>query len=446
LLFAQTIYLFLLKLNFIWRKSMSSVSVIPCIRGRMGNTDFWQATMTASDLVHRVRAASELDEWTTMSIEDRLQRDPDIKRIKEQIAPYIAGSKDRFFGAVIVLIYKGEVHFESIKSFKSNVPFAYQAIADNMGFLSITGCSLIMLDGQHRLLALEMVIKPNNDNHVDGECREEVPNDDVCVIFINHESHEKTRRIFNKVNRYAKSTSRGDNIITSEDDRSAIIARRLLSDGAPLGVKAKGSSDLIVEWKNNTLAARSTKLTTISVVYETVKLILADKDVPLDPNFRPTEEELDDYYVWAEHFWTTVLDKLEPYKEALKDSSLIPEMRKDDQPYSLLFKSAAQIALFRGLIAATRDNRLSLCEAVLRANKIDWAMSSTIWTNVLVTPSGTMARAQQAQNLGGKLITYLIAADKMTAEEIQAFEREYKMPLPAPVVEVVEKVPEPADS
>lgn len=432
---------------------MSSISVVPCIKGRMGNTDFYQATMTTSDLVYRVRTASELDEWTTMSIEDRLQRDPDITRIKEQIAPYIAGAKDRFFGAVIVLIYKGEVIFESIKALKANIPAGYQLIADKMGFLTISGCSLIMLDGQHRLLALEMVIKPNHDNQVDGICREEVPNDDVCVIFINHESNEKTRRIFNKVNRYAKSTSRGDNIITSEDDGNAIIARKLLNEGAPLGWKvkgAKGEKEDIVEWKNNTIAARSAKLTTISVVYETVKLILSDKGVSLDPTSRPLEEDLVEYYELVEQFWNMVLEGLQPYQDAIHDTSQISQMRKDDQDYSLLFKSVPQIALFKGLIAATRGERLSLEEAVQRANKIDWAMSSPIWTNVLVTPGGTMARAQQAQNLGGKLIAYLIAADKMTEQEIELIQREYSsangvnindpqklMPLPKPVVKPV---------
>lgn len=314
--------------------------VIPCVKGYMDNTDFYQATMKARDLVQGVRPANELDEWTILSIEDRMQREPDLKRIKEQIAPYIAEAKDRFFGSMIVLVYKGEIYFDSIRDWvSSKAPRAYQSVADDIGVITIDGGSLIMLDSQHRLLALEKVVKAE----VTGNCREEVPNDDVCVIFINHESNEKTRRIFNKVNRYAKPTSRGDNIITSEDDRSAIVARHLLSDGAPLGIKAKGSSDVIVEWKNNTLAARSEKLTTISVVYETVKLILISKGIPLDPSSRPSEEELEQYYEWAEHFWITVLEGLQPYREAINDSSQIKEMRKDDQPYSLLFKSAAQI-------------------------------------------------------------------------------------------------------
>ncbi|AFY55648.1 DGQHR domain-containing protein [Rivularia sp. PCC 7116] len=426
-------------------------TVISCVHGQMGNTNYYQATMKASELVKVVRPAKELDEWSNMSIEDRLQREPDIKRIEEQIAPYIAKSQDRFFGAVIVLVYKGKIVFESINKYvDTEAPEAYKSAADSIGIMTIKGGTYIMLDGQHRLLALEKIIK----NDIVGDCREEVPNDDICVIFIEHESNEKTRRIFNKVNRYAKPTSRGDNIITSEDDRSAIIARKLLSDGAPLGIQVedtKGNKDVIVEWKNNTIAARSIKLTTISVVYETVKLILSSEKIPLDQNSRPSEEEIQQYYELVEKFWSSVLDGLQAYQDAIANCSEIPTMRKDEEPYSLLFKSTAQIALFKGLIAATRKEGLNLEEAVRRANQIDWSISSTIWKNVLVTPSGTITRAQKAQNLGGRLIAYLIAADKMTPEEIDVIQREYNsaqgidvnspdielIPLPKPVVELV---------
>ncbi len=417
---------------------------IPGMKGQMGNTEFYQATMKVRELVQGIRPAKDLDEWASMSIEDRLQREPDIKRIEAEIAPYIAEAKDRFFGAMIVLVYKGKIDFESLQNWVSNkAPRVYQLLTDKIGVITIDGGSLIMLDGQHRLLALEKVVK----NEVKGEYREEVPNDDVCVIFIDHESNEKTRRIFNKVNRYAKPTSRGDNIITSEDDRSAIIARKLLNDGAPLGLKVKGSSDVIVEWKNNTIPAKSPKLTTISVVYETVKLILSNEEIPLDPNARPSEEEIQQYYELVEKFWNVVLEGLQAYQEALANCSEIPQMRKDDHPYSLLFKSAAQIALFKGLISATSKDRLSLEEAMQRANQIDWAISSPIWKNVLVNPGGNIMRAQKAQSLGGKLIAYLIAADKMTQKEIDVIQREYNsaqgtdivelIPLPKPIVEPV---------
>ncbi|MEK0188749.1 MAG: DGQHR domain-containing protein [Oscillatoriales cyanobacterium] len=400
--------------------------VIPCIKGRIGDTEYYQATMLASDLVHRVRPAKELDEWATMTVEDRLQREPDYKRVESEIAPYIAQTKDRFFGSMIVLVYKGKIDFENINSLNSKLPNAYKTVVENMGVLTINGGSLIMLDGQHRLLALEKVIKAQ----VNGSCREQVPNDEICVIFINHESNEKTRRIFNKVNRYAKPTSKGDNIITSEDDGYAIIARRLLSVGAPLGVRDKASKDsidVIVEWKQNTLPAKSTKLTTISGVYETVKLILNSRDVQFDIKTRPSEEELDSAYELAEQFWNTVLEGSQPYREALADNSQIPEMRQEDQPYSLLFRPTAQIALFRGLTLATTSDRLSLTEAVHRANKIDWRMTSPIWTNVLVRPGGALDKQKEANRLASKLIAYLIAADKMTEEEVGDIWRSYNL-------------------
>ena len=68
-----------------------------------------------------------------------------------------------------------------------------------MGFLTIDGGTLIALDGQHRLLALKDVC----ENPTEGDYSVQVPNDEVSVIFLNHESAQKTRSIFNTVNKYA---------------------------------------------------------------------------------------------------------------------------------------------------------------------------------------------------------------------------------------------------
>ena len=67
----------------------------------------------------------------------------------------------------------------------NKAPRAYSSVADDIGVMTIDGGSIIILDGQHRLLALEMIIKKPEEVNVSEEedCREEVPNDDVCVIF-----------------------------------------------------------------------------------------------------------------------------------------------------------------------------------------------------------------------------------------------------------------------
>ena len=127
----------------------------------MGSTNFFEAKMPARELVHGVRPARD-DEWASMSIDERIQREPDRKRILTEIAPDIARVPDRFFGSVLVLVYRGEVHFESIKDLGSKIPAAYRSVAADIGFLTIDGV-LVVLDGQHRLLALQHVVQGDVD-------------------------------------------------------------------------------------------------------------------------------------------------------------------------------------------------------------------------------------------------------------------------------------------
>ena len=193
--------------------------VIPAIHGKMGSTSYFQCMMRVDELVRSVRSASEIDDWANMSIGDKMQREPSWSRIKNQIAPYFRSHEDRFFGSIMVLVYEGSVSFEKLEDFGKAVPNAYKAQGSKMGVLTIDGGTLIALDGQHRLLALKEV----QSNPNEGDYSKDVPHDEVSVIFIKHEDNIKTRGIFNTVNKYAKPTSAGDNIITSEDDGFAIL-------------------------------------------------------------------------------------------------------------------------------------------------------------------------------------------------------------------------------
>ncbi|HEV2889180.1 MAG TPA: DNA sulfur modification protein DndB [Frankiaceae bacterium] len=402
-------------------------SVIPCIQGRMGSTTYYETTMPARELVVAARPASDLDGWATQSVEERLQRELNDKRVREEIVPYLARSADRFFGSVIVLIYKGSVTFEPLEQVSGKVPAAYRAIAKRMGFLTIDGGQLIVLDGQHRHRGLQEVIQARN---IDGEFVGDVPTDDVCVIFIEHESDQKTRRIFNKVNRYAKPTTRGDNIITSEDDGYAILTRYLLEDGAPLGVRGLNGETALVNWKSNTLAARSTQLTTVSAVYETVKDILTIEG--MEPESfdekrrvnRPTDAELAAAYEIVERWWKLVLEGLDPYREALADLPSIPRRRDNASPASLLFKPLGQVALFRGLLIAAR-NGMEPAAVVRRANRVDWRITSDLWRETIVRSGARMVARKEAMDLAAHLIAYLVGAEAMEPADVERLRASY---------------------
>ncbi len=397
-------------------------TLIPAIKGKLGNTTFYEATMRVADLLSSVSPPSDLDDWANMGLEERMQRNPDTKRVSEKLVPYLVQNEDRFFGSIIVLIWKGEVVFEPVTEFATKIPSAYKGAAPKIGFVSIDGGKLVVLDGQHRFLAL----REAKDGKMIGEHATEIVNDEVCVILIEHESDLKTRRIFNTVNRYAKTTSRGDNIITSEDDGWAIVARRMLSDDQPFADRViYGRKKSIVNWKSNTLSKRTTDLTTLSTVYDSVKLILSDRKI--DEAKRPSDTEIEEYQQTARDVWEPILEGMSAYQTALSDPSAIPGMRADDAVTSLLFKPASQLALVDALLRVGEPNQggLKLKDAVARANKIpNWSMAADLWKGVIIKHTGSIDAGVEAKRRMADLLVYLIASDKIGDElKLQIWQR-----------------------
>jgi DNA sulfur modification protein DndB len=415
----------------------------------MGSTTYYQANLKARELAAVAKTAGELDAWQEWSIFERFQRDLAIKRVEQQIVPYLARTKDRFFGALIVLVFDAKTFgFESLDSTGVKLGRAYRDVADRMGFLTIEGGDLVVLDGQHRLAALRGVITAGDE--VKGKYRDKIAEDELCVIFVEHESFEKTRRIFNKVNRYAKPTSPTDNIITSEDDGSAIVARWLVEDKPPMGLDgpfpplhySDRCGEPLVEWRAASLKPNDTKLTTLSALYQSVQVILEangikDFDEAHRVN-RPSDKELLRAYCIAAEWWAAVVEHLEPIAAGIKSPDLIPEYRKYNERWSLLFRPVTQVALFWGLEGALRRG-LQLEEALTRANKINWRASDPMWIDTVIRANGHMNARAEGIRLGGRLIAYLIAADRMEEWEISRLRndlsaaRDYPVKMPRPV-------------
>lgn len=397
----------------------------PAVRARMGSTTYYETTMTARELATSVRPASESDDWASASIEERMQRELNMARVKNQLVPYLAQHPDRFFGSFIVLVPKGSVEFEPLGSVidTATLPAAYRA-AESIGFLTLGKGELIALDGQHRLMAFRETITSGAQL---GPYASEVGNDEVCVLVIEAENAQKTRRIFNKVNRHAKPTGRSDNIITSEDDGYAIVTRWMLDSdrGAPFAPRElpDGRREELVNWTSNTLSQRSTRITTISAVYEGVTDVLthlgyrgfSEKDSPVAPSDDVLEKAFEQASAWFDE-----LLKMDGFRTALNDLSSVPDIRYEPtNRYTLLLRPVGQIALVKGLVKAIERSRgtMSLTEAVRRANRIDWSAPSTsMWRDTIVRSDGRMVARKEAYELASDLIAYLIA-DEFTDEE-----------------------------
>ena len=394
-------------------------------KAKLGSTVYYIGKMRAGELIDNVGFAAELPEWSEMTADEKMQRQPDITRVINEIVPYVIEDPDRFFNSLIIDVFSGydELDFEPVSQVAKDLPKAYQIPMQDMGFLTLPGKErLIALDGQHRLLSLRIAIRgvyglpagakvPSTTKSL--EPHPELADEEVSIILVEHKDNQKIRKIFNKVNKYARQTSRGDNIITSDDDIYAVIARKLFSDGEVLAPIGKCE---LVNWKSNTLSQRSKQLTTVSALYTIAETILKEKGY--SSKLLPSQEEQEVSYEEIVEFWRELLAETDVYKEYL-------ELTKADKPVSLLreqnllMKPVTQMALAH-VAALAKKKGVSWKEVVAKLNKVDWSFKNKLWFNILIIGSAQkkMITGKESIKSAGMIISYLIMGDKMSKTEI----------------------------
>ncbi|GAB1360713.1 hypothetical protein MASR1M31_25380 [Porphyromonadaceae bacterium] len=401
------------------------MKTLGCIRAKMGNTLYYMAKMPAGELIDSVGIAKELPEWEEMTVDEKMQREVDMRRIVEEIVPYICNDPDRFFGSLIVDIYSGmeEVVFESISSVVKSIPRAYALSMNDMGFITLPGSErLIALDGQHRLLSLKIAIRgkmgvpagtkpsPAFDKL---EPHPEFSNEEISVIFVEHTDTKKIRKIFNKINKYAKQTSRSDNIITSDDDPFAVISRRLVSTGEVLA-PIKGIE--VVNSKNNTLSKRSKNLTTLSTLYTSCETLLKDRG--FKKNMLQLDSiSLDDAYGYVSLFWNLLLKNVEVFRDYIRltNRNMTIQLLREK---NLLLKPVTQMALAH-VAAMAKAKGIEWDVVTQKLNAIDWSFENDLWFNILVIGSTNkrMITGKDSVRYAGMVISYMIMGDEMSDDE-----------------------------
>lgn len=406
---------------------MQTLCVQKC---KLGSTIYYLTKLSAGELIDTVGLAAEMPEWEGMTADEKMQRQPDINRVVNDIVPYFTEDPDRFFGCIIVDIFTGydDMIYEPITKIVTNLPAAYQMPLKDMGYLTLPGKErLIALDGQHRLLAIKISIKGKgaipaellknkkmSPQMLALEPHPELASEEISVIFVEHRDKLKIRKIFNKVNKYARQTGRGDNIITSDDDIYAITARRLFADGEVLAAIGKNE---LVNWSSNTLSKRSKQLTTISALYTIAELLLKDENY--SAKMLPDEKEIEHALKVNTHFWDTLLRGMHIYRKYI-------ERTKADEPVSglretsLLMKPVTQMALAHAAYMAKKKN-VSWSSVVEKLDKVDWSFDNSLWFNLLVIGSAQkkMITGKESVRAAGMVISYMVMGDKMTKAEIE---------------------------
>jgi DNA sulfur modification protein DndB len=384
---------------------------VPAMRGSFGSTEYFLLTMRVGELTTKLTVPKEMDGWDDLSPEERFQRDVNYKRVKEQIAPYLANDPDRFIGAFIVTVKNDEnMIFQSFEEAGIKIPAMLGAsFGSDIGILTLNGEELLIpLDGQHRLAALKFAVSGKDERGSDISNINGNGNlaKDSCSVILIRDDVEKSRKIFNKVNRYAKPTSKADNLITGDDDVCAVISRNLI-------VTDLIGSRLVKMGSGNTLPTKAHEFTTLSTVYEISKSYLEShtgerintQTLPPPATVKLYEQELGE-------FWRGFL-KVSPYDTSLLDrEDSGDEIRRDVREAFLICKPIIMRALAEAFIRLQNvpegASRLSLTDFVQRVNDIDWAPDHPQWMNVLVQPGGRVITGPAAMNLAARYIAFML--------------------------------------
>lgn len=396
-------------------------TAIPALRGTFGSFEYFLTTMHVGELVKSITIPRDMDDWESMSLEERYQRDININRVRKEIAPYFAGDDNRFSSALILAVKNDEgMKFEPLNEVLDvkRIPGLYRTAGQNIGFLIREGGEvLVPLDGQHRAKAFKFAIDGQDDKGrpiVNSKGEEisdtRLASDEVAVILVRFDK-EGSRRIFNKVNQYAKPTGRGQNLITADDDAIAIISRRMISDDGLIPAE-------LVRWESNTLSAKAPEFTTLATLADANEAIITAGCSPAGKLRDADEAQQELYYKEVVDVWNDLLTKIEWFAESLDDTSNAGIARRIEiRAECLLGKPIGQLSLVRGfLLLREKCADTSVSELCNRLNRIDWSLAWDGWEGVLVNKNGRVMSGKTTVNFAAQFIAYL-AGGELTDEE-----------------------------
>ena len=292
----------------------SKPTILPALRGMMGNWVYYSCLMQLSEVSSRIRFADEVH--THSGLSEMIQRSIDETRIKE-IADYIRLQPQRFFNSLVVAVYGGEPNWHALFDVRNResdylLENLQPETVESVGFLTLRGDeTLFALDGQHRLAGIKEIVdsgdKPASD-------------DEVSVILVAHERSDsglvRTRRLFTTLNKTGRKITKGDKIALDEDDVMAICVRRLIEQTNLF----HGNRIAFVQ-SNNVPTTNIECLTTIGNLYDILTILFTKARFPLCKKRkdlqtrRPDSDTLDSYFEYAKEFFVQLRSHFDELNE-----------------------------------------------------------------------------------------------------------------------------------
>ena len=375
----------------------------PALKAHMGSWEYYIVKMKMQHIVNEVRFASEIYENKTL--DEAIQRGLTERK---DLVKYLAMRDDRFFSSIVVAALGGNPTFIPVEI--ANDPrfaiLSAMRIDEPFGVLTFDGGQkYYALDGQHRLKAIETLIKPVDPNSL--EMPEGFLDEEISVIMIvrretrDHAFLQSYRRLFSSLNRWARPTTTDTNIIMDEDDAVAILTRRLVTDHEFFVWRGKPQESPLLKTQGKNLNSGDSYFTTLQTLYNmNEKLLLTTQRETKGffrreyKQFRPQEDELDVMFGELVLYWDAMLQELDmlnsdPTMMRDHDAELgNPDGRSD----SLLFWPIGQelladvirILLTRRLPDPDEPKVEEVCSCIRVLSKIGWELRQPPWFGLLL--------------------------------------------------------------
>lgn len=361
---------------------VSNRTLIPALRAKVGDWKYYICVMKYAQVSKEINFAYELG--GNSDLNNLIQRG--ITSRTKDIVDYLLKSSHRFLGALIVAVWGGNPNFTSVQM--ENDQGLLDGLDNAFGVLTFDGSEqYFALDGQHRLRAIKDAIKN----------KPELGSEEICVILVSHfetqEGKERTRRLFTNINKYAKTTTKGENIALDEDNGFAILTRRVISEHNFL----KEEGRVIVFTRNdkegeisiasgNIPPGHKKAFTTIATLFEMLKDIGHELDISMNLSFRPTDDVLEDSYNILSQRLDEILincgDIPGSFSKVLTAKEIRCPKNKEGNGHPFM-RSMIQRAVTR-VIAKLIERKTVNWEILLkRLSNLDWRLSEAPWISVV---------------------------------------------------------------
>lgn len=375
---------------------MKTLTLLPAIRSRVGDWNFYVTTLTFAEVNALIKAPDEVHERKQLA--EWIQREA-IEAHAEAIAAYVKTSPQRFLGSLIVGVYGGSPDWNPLKvKIPEHEEVSEEQLSRIEGALGLLhlfgGEKLFAIDGQHRVAGIKRALK-------DEPAESLLRSDCVSAIFVAHDptseaGKARTRRLFTTVNKKAKPIARTQTIALDEDNGFAIVTRRLI-DAHPL---FSDEGKRVLYASTGALPATEVRaITSVVGLFEQVKDLYGGSES--FEQQRPSDESIDKHFEFCVAYFDALLGCVPEYVEVFQKANGQPGDYRTAERNHLLFRPAGQRAFARAVqLLVARQMPLTNAVKILLTAEMDLlkeAWHHVLWnpvTQTMVTGTLIVAEAQ----------------------------------------------------